>query len=64
MRFVGQGLFFFKKIKLLGFMGKAIKVLLTELVGKCRNMLALAFFPLTSLRSINAEKGLGNIFLH
>ena len=28
-------------MKLLGFMSKAIKLLLTELVGQCRNMLPL-----------------------
>ena len=28
---------------LLGFVGKAIKLLLTELVGQCRNILPLAF---------------------
>ena len=37
-------------IKLLGFMSKAIKLLLTKLVGQCRNyVLPLAFSALTSL---------------
>ena len=35
-------------IKLLGFVSKAIKLLLTELVGQCRNILPLAFSSLTS----------------
>ena len=35
-------------MKLLGFVSKAIKLLLTELVGQCRNMLSLAFSALTS----------------
>ena len=30
-------------MKLLGFVSKAIKLLLTELVGQCRNILPLAF---------------------
>ena len=30
-------------MKLLGFVSKAIKLLLTELVGQCRNLLSLAF---------------------
>ena len=46
-------------MKLLGFVSKAIKLLLTELVGQCRNILSLAFFALTS-----REKAAGNIFLH
>ena len=46
-------------MKLLGFVSKAIKLLLTELVGQCRNIL-----PLASLRSVNTEKAAGNIFLH
>ena len=50
--------------KLLGLMNKAIKLLLTELVGQCRNILPLAFSALTSLRSVNTEKAAGNIFLH
>ena len=48
----------------LGFMSKAIKLLLTELVGQCRNMLPLAFSALTSIRSVSKEKAAGNIFLH
>ena len=51
-------------IKLLGFVSKAIKLLLTELVGQCRNILPLAFSALTSLRSGNTEKAASNIFLH
>ena len=51
-------------MKLLGFVSKAIKLLLTELVGQCRNILPLAFSALTSLRSVNREKAAGNIFLH
>ena len=50
--------------KLLGFVSKAIKLLLTELVGQCRNILPLAFSALTSLWSVNTEKAAGNIFLH
>ena len=51
-------------MKLLGLVSKAIKLLLTELVGQCRNILPLAFSALTSLRSVNTEKAAGNIFLH
>ena len=51
-------------MKLLGFVSKAIKLLLTELVGQCRNILPLAFSALASLRSLNTEKAAGNIFLH
>ena len=51
-------------VKLLGFVSKAIKLLLTELVGQCKNILPLAFSALTSLRSVNTEKAAGNIFLH
>ena len=51
-------------MKLLGFVSKAIKLLLTELVGQCRNILPLAFSALTSLQSVNTEKAGGNIFLH
>ena len=40
-------------MKLLGFVNKATKLLL---VGQCRNILPLAFSPLTSLRSVNMEK--------
>ena len=34
--FVAQGVFF--SMKLLGFMSKAVKLLLTESVGHCRNI--------------------------
>ena len=51
-------------IKLLRFVSKAIKLLLTELVGQCRNILPLAFSALTCLWSVNTEKAAGNIFLH
>ena len=51
-------------MKLLGFVSKAIKLLLTELVGQRRNILPLAFSALTSLWSVNTEKAAGNIFLH
>ena len=51
-------------MKLLGFVSKAIKLLLTELVGECRNILPLAFSVLTSFLSVNTEKAKGNIFLH
>ena len=34
-------------MKLLGFVNKVIKLLLTELVGQCRNILPLAFSALT-----------------
>ena len=44
-------------MKLAGFMSKAIKLLLIELVGQCRNTLPLAFSALTS------RKGRGP-FLH
>ena len=50
--------------KLSGFMSKAIKLLLTELVVQCRNLLLLDFSALTSLRSVNTEKATGNISLH
>ena len=50
-------------MKLLGF-SKAIKLLLAELVGQCRNILPLAFFALTSLRSAKAKTAAGDIFLH
>ena len=36
-------------MKLLVFVSKAIKLLLTELVGQCKNILPLAFSALTSL---------------
>ena len=39
-------------------------LLLTELVGQCRNILPLAFSALTSLLSVNTENAAGNIFLH
>ena len=51
-------------MKLLEFVSKAIKLLLTELIGQCRNILPLAFYALTSLRSVNTEKAAGDIFLH
>ena len=51
-------------MKLLGFVSKAIKLLLTELVGQCRNILPAAFSVLTDRREVNAEKAKGNIFLH
>ena len=51
-------------MKLLVFVSKAIKLLLTELVGQCKNILPLAFSALTSLPSINTEKAAGNIFQH
>ena len=51
-------------MKLWGFVCKAIKFLLTELVGQCRNILPLAFSALTSLQSVYTEKAAGNIFLH
>ena len=51
-------------MKLLGLVSKAIKLLLTELVGQSRNILPLAFSALTSLWSVNTEKAAGNIFLH
>ena len=57
-----QTLFFLTKF--LGLMNKAIKLLLTEFVGQCRNILPLAFSALTSLRSVSTEKAAGNIFLH
>ena len=47
-------------MKLLRFVSKAIKLLLTELVGQCRNILPLAFSALTSLRSVNTEKAAGS----
>ena len=51
-------------LKLLGFVSKAIKLLLTELVGQCSNILPLAFPAFISLRLVNTEKAAGNIFLH
>ena len=50
MSVIVQGLFF--SMKLSGFMSKAVKLLLTEFVGQCRNILQIAFFALTSLRSV------------
>ena len=44
-------------MKLLGFVSKAIKLLLAELVGQCRNILPLAFSALTSLLSVNTGTG-------
>ena len=56
------------RMKFLRLMRKAIKLLLTELVarlvGQCRNILPLAFTSLTSLRSVNKEKAVGNTFLN
>ena len=37
-------------------MSKAIKLLLTELVGQCRNILSLTFSAMTVLRSANTVK--------
>ena len=51
-------------MKLLGFVSKAIKLLLTELVSQCKNILPSDFFALTSLWSVNTEKAAGNIFLY
>ena len=51
-------------MKLVGFVSKAIRLLLTELVVQCRNRLPLAFSALTSIRSVNTEKASDNIFLH
>ena len=44
-------------MKLLGFVSKAIKLLLTELVGQCRNILPSAFSALTSLWSVSRSVG-------
>ena len=44
-------------MKLFGFVSKTIKLLLTELVGQCRNILP-------SFWSVNTEKAVGNIFMH
>ena len=57
---VVQGLFFNEVVGI----RKAIKILLTELVSQCRNILPLAFSALTSLRSVKYGKAAGNIFLH
>ena len=49
--FAVHGLFF--SMKLVGYMRKVIKLLLTELVGQCRNIFPLAFSALTTFgRSI------------
>ena len=45
--FISAGSIF--SVKLLGFMSKAIKLLLAELVGQSRNILPLAFSALASL---------------
>ena len=58
------GSIFSVKVKFLGFMSKAIKLLLTESIGQCRIILPFAFSVLTSLRLANTEKAAGNIFLH
>ena len=42
-------------MKLLVFVSKAIKLLLTELVGQCRNILPLAFSALTSIQTVHLE---------
>ena len=52
---VVQGLFFNEVVGI----RKAIKILLTELVSQCRNILPLAFSALTSLRSVKYGKGCG-----
>ena len=44
-------------------MSKAIKLLLTESVGQCRNILPLLFSVFAG-RSVNMEKVAGNIFMH
>ena len=51
-------------VELLGFVSKAIKLLLTELVSQCKNILPLVFSALTSLCSVNTENATCNIFLH
>ena len=56
---------FSMRLSIVRFMSKVIKLLLTELVGQCVNtVLPSAFFALTSLWSVNAEKSEGNIFLY
>ena len=52
---------FIFRMKLVGFMSKVIKLLLTELVGHCRNILPLSFSALSSILSVNTEKAAGNI---
>ena len=42
-------------VKLLGFVRKATKLLLTEVVGQCRNILPLAFPTLTSRKRLRAK---------
>ena len=59
--FIVQGPSF--SMQLSGFTCKAVKLLSTELVGQCRDILPLAFSALTDLRSVNAEKATGKIFL-
>ena len=56
--FVMQDLLF--TMKLLEFMSKTMKILLTELVGQSSNILLSAFSALTC----QTEKATGNIFLH
>ena len=51
-------------IKLSGFMSRAIKLLSSELVGQCWNILLLAFSALISLRSVTTEKTASNIVQH
>ena len=43
-------------MKVAGFMHKAIKLLLTEVVGQCRNILQVAFSVLTDRMEFSAEK--------
>ena len=43
-------------MKLSGFISKAIKLLLYELVGQCWNILLSAFSALTFLQLVNTEK--------
>ena len=62
VRFCCVGYIF--SMKFLGFVSKPIKLLLSELVGQCRNILPLAFSALTSVRSVNTEKAAGNKFQH
>ena len=52
----------FFSMKLPEFMTKAIKLLLTELIGQCRNILPKAFSALTIVQSVNTEKAAGNIY--
>ena len=55
---------FIFSMRLLGFVSKVIKFLLTEFVDQYSNILPLAFSALTSLWSVNTEKAAGHIFLH